>query len=206
MVADDEPIPISALEHFEYCPRQCALILVDGLWAENEFTVSGQRFHRRADEAPDSVNKTKTVLRGLALWSDRLGLMGRADIVEVDGQTVVPVEYKAGTVHGMAAHVQLCAQAFCLEEMFHVSVTAGALWLGQHRRRIPVAIDGELRRYTLDVIEAVRQVRADRILPPAVDDERCVNCQLRPACLPEVVSGMPSVKEYFADASAGRLR
>lgn len=106
-----EPVvPISALEHHVYCPRQCALIHVDGLWVESEHTLRGTLGHRRADSAAHRTERGSRVLRAIPLWSEALGLTGRADIVEVaeDG-SVAPVEYKIGTRHRDTAHIQLCA-------------------------------------------------------------------------------------------------
>lgn len=98
------PIPISALEHHEYCPRQCALIHADGIWTDNAHTVRGTAGHRRVDNAPSRVERGRMVLRGLPLWSEQLGIAGRADVVEVsDDGHLTPVEYKTGVRHGRAA-------------------------------------------------------------------------------------------------------
>lgn len=180
-----EPIPISALEHFEYCPRQCALILVDGIWVENRHTVRGQRFHRRADVPSATTNRGVTVVRAMEVWSDRLGLIGRVDAVEDHGGRIVPVEYKAGTRHSLTADVQVCAQALCLEEMLGVQISEGAIWYGQHRRRVKVALDAQLRERTESAIKQVHAMRIATTLPRANFDERCAECQLLPACVPE---------------------
>jgi CRISPR-associated exonuclease Cas4 len=185
----DPPIPLSALEHYEYCPRQCALIHVDGLWADNRHTIIGQRGHRRADSSAHKQERGRKVLRSVPLWSEALNLTGRADIVEVwpDG-TVVPVEYKSGSQHGLAAHIQLCAQALCLTEMLHRPVLFGFLWFTGRRRRLRVEFAPELQQLTLARIRAVAEMMAARTLPPAPDDERCDQCQLHSQCLPELVA------------------
>ena len=108
-------IPISAIEHFVYCPRQCALIHCDGVWADNAHTVRGSRAHRRVNSGKARRERGKLVLRAIPLWSEELGLTGRADAVELDGDVVRPVEYKSGVPHGTAADLQVCAQAMCLE-------------------------------------------------------------------------------------------
>lgn len=193
-------IQISALEHLAYCPRQCALIHVDGVWSDNAHTVRGTAGHSRVDSGEHRVERGRRVLRAIPLWSERYGLTGRADAVELDENgRFEPVEYKMGVPHGDAAHVQLCAQALCLEEMTGKPVTAGALWFSGPRRRIPVLIDDVLRNRTIDAIGEVRSMFAARRLPPAVDDERCPSCQLLGHCLPGAVAHPHRVLAHLAD-------
>jgi len=195
-----EPIvSISALEHHLYCPRQCALIHVDGLWVDNQSTVRGTVGHERADSGAHRTERGIRVLRSIPLWSERLGLTGRADIVEVHGDgAVVPVEYKIGARHGDAAHVQLCAQALCLEEMLGLDVTTGAIWLSAPRRRLSVAFDRPLRQLTLTAIDDVRIWLRAGTLPEPVNDQRCGKCQLFDHCQPGVCSDADRVRNYMA--------
>lgn len=182
-------IPISALEHHVYCPRQAALILVEHQWMDSANTARGTLGHRRADQPGGRFERNRQVLRAVPLWSERYGLVGRADAVEVSQHgDVTPVEYKIGGRHGDAAHVQLCAEGLCLEEMLDTLVLMGALWLAGPRRRLTIAFDAELRKRTLEVVSAVRRSVAQPVLPPVVDDERCPPCQLRPRCLPDLVA------------------
>ncbi len=199
-----DPIPISALEHYMYCPRQCALILVDQVWVESAHTARGSLGHRRVDTGEHRTERGRLVLRGVSLWSERLGLTGRADAVELlaDG-SFVPVEYKIGRRHGVAAHVQLCAQALCLEEMTGTVVGKGAIWFSGPRRRLAVAIDGALRVQTLAAIEKVRKLLDSDHLPAAPDDERCPSCQLVGHCLPGVVSQPEVVERYLREVVFG---
>lgn len=193
-----EPIPISALEHYAYCPRQCALIHLDGLWSDNTHTVRGARGHRRADTPSNRQERGRRVLRAVPLWSESLGLTGRADAIEIlSSGAIMPVEYKIGRPHSDTAEIQLCAQAFCLEEMFAVRVDAGALWHSGPRRRTEVAIDDRLRQRTLAVIDSIRDLLQGTALPPAPNDARCAECQLLGHCLPAIVADPQRVTEYM---------
>ncbi len=152
---EDALIPLSALQHYLFCPRQCALIHVEQLWAEDAATAEGQLLHAKADAARPETRPGVRVARGLAVRSLALGVTGRADVVEfraagADGRgQPFPVEYKRGRPKAHRAdEVQLCAQAICLEEMFGLPVPEGALFYGETRRRHPVAFDGELRALT----------------------------------------------------------
>lgn len=194
----DSVIPLRALEHYSYCPRQAALIHVDGVWLDNEHTIEGVRGHRRVDEAPSRLERGRRVLRSIPLWSEEHGLTGRADAVELfpDGH-VEPVEYKHGRRHGAAARIQLCAQALCLEEMLGVEVGIGHVWHAALRRRDRVDIDDGLRARTIETIDAVRRLFESVRLPAAVDDERCRECQLLGHCLPSVVAHPTRVVSYL---------
>ncbi|HEX9775945.1 MAG TPA: CRISPR-associated protein Cas4 [Actinomycetota bacterium] len=200
MVSHEWVVPIAAIEHHVYCPRQCALIHVDGLWLDNVHTVRGERGHRRADSGETRSERGRVVLRAVPLWSEALGLSGRSDAVEVqpDGR-VVPVEYKIGRRHGQAADLQLCAQAMCLEEMLGISILEGFLWFSGPRRRVPVAIHADLRRQTARAIEEIRSWMKAQSLPPAVDDARCTQCQLLNICQPSISADPERVGRYMEE-------
>lgn len=191
MVDEDEVVLLSALEHYSYCPRQCALIHVEQVYEENVFTLRGSAEHARADEPTTSLEPGKRVERALPLWSARYGLLGKADTVEFhDGGPVIPVEYKHGAKRQRRHDdLQLCAQALCLEEMLGVPVPTGYLFYhgSQHRRE--VAITAELRAATLEAVAAVRRLLRDGTMPPPCDDARCAHCSLIVACQPALLSG-----------------
>ena len=195
-----EPIvPISALEHFAYCPRQCALIHCDGVWNDNRHTVTGTRAHRRADSGEHRVERGRQILRSIPLWSEALGLSGRADVVEIDGGEIRPVEYKSGVRHGAAADLQVCAQALCLEEMLGVKVPHGYVWYGGPRRRQVVDFTSALREEVRDVTSQIREQMVTGSLPEAPNDSRCTECQLLQHCLPSLTSAPDKVTRYMAD-------
>jgi CRISPR-associated exonuclease Cas4 len=185
--APDVEVPIGALEHYSYCPRQCALIHVEQTFDENQFTIRGRLAHERVDREEETIRGGIRVLRGVPLWSDRLRLRGRADVVELRADGPYPVEYKVGRRRGIHADIQLCGQALCLEEMFGTQVRAGAVFHYALRRRYEVIFDTALRNRTMAVIEATRELLRTQALPPAPNDRRCPNCSLMNACLPSVV-------------------
>ena len=195
-----EPIvQISAIEHFAYCPRQCALIHCDGVWNDNAHTVRGARAHRRVDSGRHRYERGHHVLRAIPLWSETLGLSGQADVVEVEGEDVHPVEYKSGIRHGAAADLQLCAQALCLEEMLDIEIWYGYVWYGGPRRRVQVDFTQALRSEVRDVVAQIRSQLMTFALPKAPNDSRCKECQLLYHCLPELSSAPRKVNRYMQD-------
>ena len=180
-------VPISAIEHFSYCPRQCALIHVEQTYEENLYTMRGKLAHERVDSGDDTPNRGLETLRGIPLWSERHGLRGKADVVEMQPSGPYPVEYKVGRRHSNHPDVQLCAQALCLEEMLGVHVPRGAIYYAATRKRHEVVFDDALRIKTIGMIGAIRAMIAAQQLPDAPNDERCPNCSLINACLPHVV-------------------
>lgn len=187
---EDQIVLISALEHYSYCPRQCALIHVERVFDENVFTLRGRHAHERTDQAHSTLENGVRIERALPLWSERLGLQGKGDVVEFhpDGR-VIPVEYKNGPRRERRHDdVQLCAQALCLEEMLGVLVQQGAVYsLQTHRRRVVTFHEG-LREETMDLIAQVRLLQGSAgPLPPALNDARCPRCSLLDSCVPATV-------------------
>lgn len=184
----DDSIPISAIEHYSYCPRQCALIHIEQIFDENQYTTRGRLVHERVDSGLEATVGNVRVLRSVPLWSERLQLRGKADLVELRPVGPYPIEYKSGRRRGAHAELQLCAQALCLEEMMNTSVPRGAIYYHATRNRHEVRIDDDLRGRTLTVIEEVRLLLAGEDLPPPILDARCRRCSLQEACLPDVVA------------------
>lgn len=187
---ESDPIPLSALQHWCYCPRQCALIHVEQVFAENLYTLRGQAVHKQVDVPGVELRSGLRVERALPVWNDRLGLIGKADVVEfeLDG-TPYPVEYKVGSrakVPWIAAcdDLQLAAQAICLEEMTGKPVPAGALFYARSKRRREVRIGATLRRRVEEAAAAVRALFAAAVLPAPTFDERCEKCSLADICQP----------------------
>lgn len=188
---DLEPIPISALAQYVYCPRRAALIFLEGEWEDNEYTLRGARAHEDVDIPEGLLRDGVLVERALPLWSERLGLSGRGDVVEFMKGAPYPVEYKVGKkwpkeLARKAAEVQLCAQGMCLEEMFGVPVPAGALFYKASRRRLEVPFTSELRAEVERIVMEVRRLLEQDQLPSPVADARCPHCSLIGICMPYV--------------------
>lgn len=189
MVTDDNLIPISALQHYSYCPRQCGLIHIEQIFDENFLTMRGRAAHKRVDTPGVMHTDAVRVERALPLFSENLRLTGKADVVEFDKfGNPFPVEYKHGRRH---AHrhddIQLAAQAMCLEEMTNKIVSRGAIYHHSSRHRRDVDIDDKLREITKQTIMLVGTMLQSGRLPPPVADERCFHCSLRDACQPEML-------------------
>jgi len=188
---------LSALQHYSYCPRQCALIHQEQSFDDNEFTLRGQRAHRRVDSGEITVEEGVRVIRALPLYSERLGLVGKADVVEFlpDGAPY-PVEYKQGKRHKREHDdIQLTAQAICLEEMTGFDVPEGAIYHHKSRRRRPVAITPALRQQVEDITALVRQMLEDGTLPPPTEDRSlCRACSLHDLCQPDLIGASQRIQ------------
>ncbi|MDR1367709.1 MAG: CRISPR-associated protein Cas4 [Candidatus Accumulibacter sp.] len=195
MNLEPETIPISALQHWAYCPRQYALIYMEQVFEENLFTLRGRALHQRVDDPGFEVREGLRIERALPLFCDRLGLVGKADAVEFlpDG-TPYPVEYKQGFRNkrsDIAAcdDVQLAAQILCLEEMFGRVVPEGALYYASSRRRRIVMMDEALREKLEEVSTQIREAQLLASLPPPRKDAvRCHACSLKNVCQPETLN------------------
>ncbi|HMY60739.1 MAG TPA: CRISPR-associated protein Cas4 [Nitrosomonas sp.] len=186
----DEPIMLSALQHYSYCPRQCALIHVEQAFDENVHTMRGNTVHQRVDEPGSESFEGVRSEKALPIWSERLGLIGKCDIVEFySNGRIYPVEYKHGKKRAKAHDdIQLAAQAICLEEMTGKTVTHGAIYHHSSRRRREVVINELLRQQVEETVQAVRALLVSGKLPPPVNDARCKECSLKEVCQPEVLA------------------
>lgn len=187
----DDAIMISALQHYSYCPRQCALIHVEQAWDENVYTLRGRAVHEQVDTPESRIEGTVRVERALPLYSRRLGLVGRADVVEFlpDG-TPFPVEYKHGPRRAnQHDDLQLATQALCLEEMLDCPIPRGAIFHHSSRRRREVIITAALRTQVEELVPKIRAMLSSEQLPPPVTDSRCKECSLLDLCQPVMIAG-----------------
>jgi CRISPR-associated exonuclease Cas4 len=206
----EEPLILSVLNDYLYCPRRCALHRIEGLWQDNAFTVSGVLAHESADDPGyrqylDSAGSPLRIERALPLFCRKLNLAGKADIVEFHADPCggpaipLPVDYKLGRRRKWDNDdVQLCAQAICLEEMFAVAVPQGAVYHVATRRRRPVRFTPELRDLTLRTTEAVRDLLAEGAVPPAVLKPQCEGCSMHSSCLPELTQSPEALDRHYA--------
>ena len=211
MFDERDLLPLSALQHLLFCPRQCALIHLEGVWLENRFTAEGRILHERV-HSPGAERRGQVRMEfGLPVRSLRLGLSGMADVVEfhapsdasseADRETPYPVEYKRGKPKKDESDlVQLCAQALCLEEMLGVPVPEGALFYGRERHRTIVHFTKEIREVTEATAHRLHELVAFGRTPSPEYGKKCQTCSLRDACLPRPCSGKVSVSRYMASA------
>ena len=202
MYKEEQYVQLSALQHYLFCPRQCALAYLEMSWTENVLTALGRQMHESVHS--DKIEKRGNILRasGLRLASSILGISGQADLVEFrhcedKGQGArlknisglwrpFPVEYKRGKPKkDKSDEVQLCAQAICIEEMLAVDIPNGAIFYGKNKRRRLVIFDPALRELTAVTARRVHELFDGQTTPSARYDARCNSCSLIDICLPD---------------------
>jgi CRISPR-associated exonuclease Cas4 len=184
---DDDDILISALNQFDYCPRRCYLVYCERQFFDNEHTVEGTILHTRADEPGTTRRGDTTQFRSVWLYSEKLHLCGKADVVEEKDGRLYPVEIKKGRRGDWKNdQLQLCAQALCLEEMLGCEpIDTGYIYYAATARRQAIKLDAQIRQHTIAAIEAVRVLLATQQRPEAIYGPRCKGCSLYPVCLPK---------------------
>lgn len=214
MYTEDDLLPISAVAHYVHCPRRFALLHLEQIWADNIFTAEGIVMHEKADSGENESRGDIKILRTLRLRSLRLGVTGIADVVELhrhglaDGGVAIPhisgtwlpfpVEYKRGASKNIDSYrAQLCAQALCIEEMLHVSIPDGALFLGLKQHRTPVVFDVALREATESACRAIHQLFAAGITPPPIYSKRCESCSIIEECQPRTIGSVKSAHGWL---------
>lgn len=195
MDSDKRLILLSALQHYAFCPRQCALIHNEQAWAENYLTAQGKLLHERVDGGEPETRQGTRFERSVRVLSNTLGISGVLDMVEVSKNgDMHPVEYKHGKPKPTDMDkIQLCSQAMCLEEMTGRTVASGSLWYGKTRHRLAVVFDDELRAKTLATIDSVRTILQSGQTPLPIYDKRCKACSLMDICEPKVFGKDKSV-------------
>ncbi len=194
-------LPARMVNEYVYCPRLAYLEWVQGEWADSADTVDGARAHRRVDREDRPLPSAEVLAeqdrphtRSVTLSSRRLGLVAKMDMVESDGDSVVPVDYKRGKRPHVAAgayepeRVQLCVQGLLLEDNGY-RCTEGVLYFAESRERVRVVFDDELRDATRNAIGGLRLVAVGKRIPaPLRDSPKCPRCSLVGICLPDEVN------------------
>jgi CRISPR-associated exonuclease Cas4 len=197
-------VAISALQHFMFCERQCALIHIDRLWEENFLTAKGRQMHNRVNDAEDETRDDIRICRSLELFSENLGIHGLSDVVEYHPDSrIIPIEYKKGKPKdGFEDKIQLCAQALCLEEMNARNIEYGFLYYGATRKREHVFFEKPLRDLTKQTIELTTALIAGGKTPEAVFSKKCKSCSLIDLCMPKKKT---KVKSYIEASIQGEI-
>ncbi|RZQ53875.1 CRISPR-associated protein Cas4 [Pseudoalteromonas phenolica] len=188
-MSDARLVNISALQHFAFCQRQCALIHLEQVWQENYLTAHGRQLHERVDSGEPEKRKGVRFERGVVVSAPQLGLTGKLDLLEHHkaNKQFIPVEYKRGKPKtNDIDKVQLCAQAMCIEEMLKVAIKQGTLWYWQTRKRIEIEFDTSLRSQTKDLIAQVQQLFINGRTPAPTTGKHCKACSLIDICQPNL--------------------
>lgn len=201
MYEEDDYLMLSGIQHFAYCRRQWALIHIEQQWAENERTIDGQLFHRKAHDAGNTEKRGDLIItRGLSVKSRVLGVSGVCDVVEFrkseqgiplfsyEGRwQPYPIEYKKGEPkENNADELQLCAQAMCLEEMLLCDIPCGSLFYGQSRRRTQVEFTDELRTQVKNMLSEMHELLSKGYTPKVKQQKGCNACSLKEICIPRL--------------------
>ncbi|MBX3423668.1 MAG: CRISPR-associated protein Cas4 [Pirellulaceae bacterium] len=208
LFSEEECLPISALQHFLYCPRRAALVFLEGVWSENIFTAEGTVAHQRAHDKHQSETRGNLrVVRGMELRSHRWGLTGKADIIEFtlspnnQIETVSVIEYKRGSPKGkrdLPFRVQTCAQVLCLEDMLGRAVNYAFIFYVKTKRRVELGLTSDLRQTTSEAIQDLHSLFQSRLTPAiSYQKRKCECCSLMPQCLPKAVRPRATARRYL---------
>lgn len=218
--ADESLVMLSALQHYLFCKRQCAMIHIEEIWTENKLTAEGHVMHEHVDEGGRETRRTVRTATSIRLVSHRLRVSGIADMVEFhasnnefdsQGRRIAtslnglkgfwkpfPVEYKHGKPKSHRAdEVQLCAQAICLEEMLNVVIPFGALFYGEPHRRTEVFFDDELRLLTEETARGVHELIDSGVTPEPKLGSWCTSCSIVDTCKPKLFASHRSAQQWL---------
>ena len=190
------PVPLAALNQYSYCPHRCWRMFCAGEFIDNEYTIEGTALHNRVHTVSAGQGGETWQVRGIWLKSEEYGLVGKADLVEVEEGRYLPIEYK----HGQRGDwendaLQVCAQALCLEEMTGQPVTMGYVYYAQTHQRQPIELNPTLRQETLHTIKLVGHLLETGQMPLPIYGPRCQGCSLYGRCLPQAAKKVSRYRE-----------
>lgn len=203
----EDALSISYLNALEYCPRRFYYECVLSEFIENHHTLEGTLQHTKSDSGQATSEHGLVTMRRVWVWSERLHLSGFADVVEEENSHFTPIEYKKGKMgEWLNDHVQLCAQALCLEEMLHCTIPHGYIFYFGSAKREEVPFSETLRQHTEATIRQAWTLLEQKELPPPLVGKitrraplptlhpKCKDCSLEPLCLPREVFFIESQK------------
>ena len=204
-----ELFPLSWLSQYGYCKRRCSLLALEQIWQENEYTAAGRMQHKRVHTGRTEQRGDTIYIFEMPVFSRGLGVNGFCDCVEAHPSlsgaaipygkgkyTFYPVEYKHGVVRDEEEyHLQLCAQAICLEERFGVEIPVGAIFFIDAHRRDEVLLSQELREQTWKTAKEISDMVESQKTVPAAYSAKCKKCSLREACQPRIRRSAQSYSE-----------
>ena len=208
-------LPARMVNEYQYCPRLAYLEWVQGEWADSADTVEGRHRHRRVDAGNDGLPAAEEAperihARSVTVSSARLGLIAKIDLVEGEGTTVTPVDYKRGKrPHAPKGaydpeRVQLCIQGLLLEEQGY-EVSEGVLYFTEGKERVRVPFDEELRALTRNAVDGLRLIATGGQIPPPLENSpKCPRCSLVGICLPDEVNFFRKEQEPPRPLAVGR--
>lgn len=193
------------VNEFCYCPRLFFYEWVEGLFVESTDTVEGAIQHRRVDEKasklPAAAEESEIHARSVTLSSERLRVIAKMDLVELEGTTATPVDYKHGRPRESkdgslelwpADRAQLGVQAIVLRENGYLC-EEGVAYYRKTGQRARVTFDDAVMAETESLIRGAWETAASGVIPPPLEDSpKCTGCSLAPVCLPDEtrVSGL----------------
>lgn len=202
-----EFLPIRMLVEYAYCPRLFYLMHVEGRWGDNVYTEDGRAVHRRVDEEdeplPDAVegDEEPKVARSVPLSSATLGLTGKTDVLEIEGNVATPVEYKRSAAPDNPERsweperIQLMVQTLLLREAGY-RVEKAYLWFSKSRTRVEVPLTVDLESRTIAMIGEARDLLRTRMTPEPLDHSpKCPGCSLNGICLPDETEFLKNIRE-----------
>ena len=183
-------LPLSMLNQFVYCPRRFWLMYVQGEMEINAALLDGTQKHQHAHTPGASWHPDGRTYSSVWVWSDQLRVAGIADFVQAQSEgALIPIEHKRGRMgQHLSDHVQLCAQAMCLEAMTGQTVLEGEIFYWTNRCREAVSFTETLRHQTFETVQQIYTLLDRGQCPTPIEHPtKCRDCSLAAICLPQEV-------------------
>ncbi len=183
MQENDELVNIGFINQYLYCPRRFYYINYFDTIEMNYFLKDGMLKH-------DNQSRRGGWIRELYLRSEKLGIHGKIDVLEAKdiksiGIILIPIERKRGSSYHDNDEVQLAAYCMLLEDYLGEPVRMGYIYLFGTNERYAITITDWHRERVMQVVEAIQNMKIDRIPSFAANPNKCEKCSTVQYCMPE---------------------
>ncbi|MEM0449891.1 MAG: CRISPR-associated endonuclease Cas1, partial [Methanomassiliicoccales archaeon] len=184
-------IPARMVNEYVYCPRLCYIEWVQGDFIDSVDTVEGKFQHRNVDKESASWDQDLKVVRSLMLTAPEARLSGKIDLLELEGQKAVPIDYKKGFVPDVPEGayepeiMQICALAAILRENGY-ECDKGVIYYVSSKKRVDIEITEDRMKKLKEIVSNILTLPLlDKAPEPLKDSPKCPRCSLVSVCLPD---------------------
>ncbi|MFW6028823.1 MAG: CRISPR-associated protein Cas4 [Halanaerobiales bacterium] len=182
---------VTDVKQYIYCPRIIYFTYCQPVHKKNSFKMDfGSEMH----DIVDVLEKRRTLKRynleygeklfKQKVFSDKLGLSGKLDMLVKTERELIPIEMKyTQKKPGINHKYQLAAYMLLLEEVYHCGIRGGIIHIIPTKESYYYKNTKSLRTKVREIIKKIREIIIYEKFPEKCDGWRkCKNCEYKNYC------------------------